>query len=964
MDKLFPTGIAVVLMFLVLISLGVITEKSDRIVLSPACVDYDANAEFPEGHNIYVPSYAEDSANRIDDQCYVIVGATWTPVDSCTSAEDCRMEEAACRTSDEVGIHSPDGEGIVCEDGCVNGACLCGIEICESFETCENGWCVPEVDCVSQSDCSIGDYCALEIGKCIPSGTCDDTDNGIDYFVQGGCMDWLNLNGFRDPPQDHALDWCYDGTLREWYCEGDNDLCVYEEYDECTQGCAAGACVTECFSNNDCNAGEQCAIYPGVTGKVCVANDFCEDEDGQNKYVKGKAIALTLPGQVREYEDYCTDADTVGEYSCTSYGALQNNGIDCENGCSDGECDCDGVYCSDTGKVCDTSDLTCVECLSNSDCDSAKRGPYCDVNNKCQPCLHDGHCLIGQTCYPDLTGNNHCGGEVVECTDDSHCSTGEICEANSCVVGQRGYKSITYSCEDGYSGSANYEDCYYYRSLKSFATNFCVNSAHGDLESYVLYDECVLTGTIVDPCEETGDVGKDYFTQGTNKIGTDEFQDGCLYDDFPFPDFENILIELSCDAGGDLNFDWYNCVAGCVDGVCNVPPECSSDDDCPEGSACDLTNEVCVACTDSDQGQNFEVKGDIIGVNNLGEYLETSDTCTGGDVLLEYYCDDEAKVATVPRDCKEDDKNCFEGRCVETTPGHRNANWQCKDDSTGESENDECKYNYTLMSFAVNDCGFDDVDWSEFDLVSPCTLTGEIQKTCKESRDSKEYNKRGSVELGKFDETDNCKNSTTLIEYWCENSTIANWEEVFCDFGCRYGKCSSIINPDDCDSDSDCSDEEYCVSGDCVECRLDSHCLDDEECEENSCVPVSAECESDDDCNRFEPYCVADECVECERDSHCDSDEECSAGRCVEDFECNDNEDCDEGEICNDEGDCVEQDNTGLYVFLVILVLLIIVSSFIVFIVVKKNRKVSSSLKRGKFPNPRRQVYRPAPRRF
>jgi hypothetical protein len=58
-------------------------------------------------------------------------------------------------------------------------------------------------------------------------------------------------------------------------------------------------------------------------------------------------------------------------------------------------------------------------------------------------------------------------------------------------------------------------------------------------------------------------------------------------------------------------------------------------------------------------------------------------------------------------------------------------------------------------------------------------------------------------------------------------------------------------------------------------------------------------------------FCVNDECVECEDDDDCAEGEACTDGVCGEGAdECDGDEDCDEGEVCTD-GECVPDGGNG-----------------------------------------------------
>jgi len=77
--------------------------------------------------------------------------------------------------------------------------------------------------------------------------TCEDTDNGTDYFVKGD-VTVCDFNTFEEPganiPIGCALheDFCVEGTviLYENYCQGDD---FRFETSICENGCKEGACI-------------------------------------------------------------------------------------------------------------------------------------------------------------------------------------------------------------------------------------------------------------------------------------------------------------------------------------------------------------------------------------------------------------------------------------------------------------------------------------------------------------------------------------------------------------------------------------------------------------------------------------------------------------------------------------------------------------------------------------------------
>jgi len=84
---------------------------------------------------------------------------------------------------------------------------------------------------------------------------------------------------------------------------------------------------------------------------------------------------------------------------------------------------CDSTLDCRDGKVCDTSQGTCVQCLDNRECeqdgDSETRVCYL---HRCLQCLENTDCTEGV--------RNICSifQQCVECTGDQHCKDGMHCD--------------------------------------------------------------------------------------------------------------------------------------------------------------------------------------------------------------------------------------------------------------------------------------------------------------------------------------------------------------------------------------------------------------------------------------------------------------------------------------------------------------------------------------------------------
>ncbi|MBR9701411.1 hypothetical protein GOV13_00650 [Candidatus Pacearchaeota archaeon] len=268
---------------------------------------------------------------------------------------------------------------------------------------------------------------------CEASVACNDSDGGIEEFVQGGVVQG-----------EYALasnDVCEGGetiadNLLEKYCseEGQSESVLIP----CAYGCSTGACRKP--SGND----ETTNIYE------------CEDSDGGvNFYVPGNTTGgwITYAGSPTTFAvDYCTDGDgtayyTVRDWYCENgylagyedYTCPNNARYDSSSGASKCHCicvqdsECPGGYTCDDGLCTLDSDEECEEdwdCTSWSDCVNDLKTKTCTDKNDCgttedKPSTSQS-CVVGE-CSEDWDCINWgpCMGEtqIRTCTDKNSCET-------------------------------------------------------------------------------------------------------------------------------------------------------------------------------------------------------------------------------------------------------------------------------------------------------------------------------------------------------------------------------------------------------------------------------------------------------------------------------------------------------------------------------------------------------------
>jgi hypothetical protein len=227
-----------------------------------------------------------------------------------------------------------------------------------------------------------------------------------------------------------------------------------------------------------------------------------------------------------------------------------------------------------------------------------------------------------------------------------------------------------------------------------------------------------------------------------------------------------------------------------------------------------------LVCSDSDNGQNFSVKGKVNVSNVISE-----DKCNGTKII-EYYCGESDQVRHNQTTCQY---GCNEGRCKDAPT----QNTQCSDTDGGEnyfekgttmglsasklaiiSLVDNCTSNTNLTEYA---CNSDQTVVAYDNYVCPagcfdgaCNVTS-AQRTssCLDDDGGKMYNLSGTTiaidsGLSRVVKQDYCSNATTLKESYC-NSTTNNsvYEIVTCSGGCFEGECLEVIKQGQKCNDSD-----------------------------------------------------------------------------------------------------------------------------------------------------------------
>jgi hypothetical protein len=210
---------------------------------------------------------------------------------------------------------------------------------------------------------------------------------------------------------------------------------------------------------------------------------------------------------------------------------------------------------------------------------------------------------------------------------------------------------------------------------------------------------------------------------------------------------------------------------------------------CPEGNVCEDGRCTGDICTDSDNGSVPKTKGTL----EKGG-LSVSDTCGDGKHVIEYYCSGNLAMNTTI-ECG-DMEGCSDGKCVRQSvcfdsDGGNDANEKGTATTDGGSFTDYCKDNETIMEYWCDGntleqdteaCGAD--YW--------CSGGKCAYQNCLDSDAGKDKRTYGQVAKGGIVSHDECVDSDTVREYYCEANDGAS-------------------------IDMNCGSDETCASGRCVQ---------------------------------------------------------------------------------------------------------------------------------------------------
>lgn len=289
-------------------------------------------------------------------------------------------------------------------------------------------------DCESEVDCPLGFECVDQVGTprvCVPETELGSTDR-----VCPG-----------DPPHDiecFSSDNCDAGES----CIANK--CVAPK-GECTRDtdCGGGAtcrnfeCVEKsepsCLDRTDCQSEEICVngeCEPRNPGGSCIKNDECK---GEAVCVDGNCLA-----KCSDRSDCNSATEICRQGLCVPIECRFNSDCGGEEVCVDAQCkpscakdgDCDsGFVCADTGNYCQRDPN--VECRSDAECLS---GEACHKGTCSQICNCNQQCPDGEVCNKNATQTQNTGlceapqqtPKEPECSNDCECPSGQQCVKGTC----------------------------------------------------------------------------------------------------------------------------------------------------------------------------------------------------------------------------------------------------------------------------------------------------------------------------------------------------------------------------------------------------------------------------------------------------------------------------------------------------------------------------------------------------
>jgi parallel beta-helix repeat protein len=554
---------------------------------------------------------------------------------------------------------------------------------------------VPPADQVCNSDCT----------ACVaPQPTCTDTDNGINYYVQGT----VTYGGSQ------YTDSCYQDQLTEYSCESG---VVKTTYHPCEYICAGGACIAQPPALQPMTVTGYATIdgSPAQAGTIIqgwVATNVC----GQTTVISANSVRVSALNANFQMQINSNDQQPgcglnsvvvtfkINGLTSTTYTTFQSGAT----------VNVGQVNVVSPAPVCTDPDGTN---LSTSTCATGSNGQKCDFCGTFNPSgmgvSAPSNMLIAEAiCNQDGTA-----GYL-----DGSCPSGQVCSNGACVIqaptctdtdgnnpltwGYVMYNSVQYvdQCTSGVSSMGT-------SAAPTRYVNEAICSPAGAL-SYVLVD-CLQFGAdytcssgycgVFGPASISGAAAF-----GTASISTVTlYFDGAPYAMMPTGTPNEYEFTVHTIAGTHSYYanatDSYsrtgtsptrtvnvNVAAVCGNKIIESPEVCdppggtngcfidnSFEASAPANLVCNADCTACMpappACTDTDGGQNYYTKGTVC----IGVDCQYTDVCTMGPAsgtyswLHEYWCNPDGTLNGGDYNCASEGKICQNGACVaagDTTP--------------------------------------------------------------------------------------------------------------------------------------------------------------------------------------------------------------------------------------------------------------------------------------------------------
>lgn len=341
-------------------------------------------------------------------------------------------------------------------------------------------------------------------GACVPlevTHTCEDSEAGMDSATKGTVV----FDG-----ESHT-DACDNGTLIEYYCEGN---LLASESVECPDGCAYGTCT----------------------------NQSCRDTEYSNSIYAGGTVNLINGSGWFSYPDNCSDDMTVLEHYCDG-DELRVDAIACPSGyhCGGGVCYPD-VLCHDTDgggaeEIFEAGRVYFEDYEYGDSCASSSR-------LKEYSCSSDGWVM-----------------KTVSCPSGYECRASECAKLDECTDSDGGKDYREQGTTREPSGFEAVDVCVGSTSLLEY---FCSEDELVDSLRYSCPSgQSCSEGRCVDssPCTDS-DGGMDYYEKGKAEIeGVRTETDRCD---------NGTLVEYYCGGTYSIGSLGYECTEGyaCKNGAC------------------------------------------------------------------------------------------------------------------------------------------------------------------------------------------------------------------------------------------------------------------------------------------------------------------------------------------------------------------------------------------------------------